>query len=164
MSDLTFSGLALLAQTPPPDSSAGIGWLLVGLGSLALVLNQIDEFVQRRKERPSATEVQQHAAERYATLEGLDAHVLEDKETHQHLEKQIKAVADDVRGFRDEVQKKGDERRKSIEGKLETSHTQLFNLISKRDESTQELAVNVAKLNATFAAWDKNPPWGSHAK
>lgn len=164
MNALTSTGLAFLAQTPPPpDSYAGIGWLVVGLGALALALNQLDEFAQRRKERPSATEVQQHAAERYATLASLDAHVLEDKETHQHLEQQIKAVADGLSGFQSEVQKKGDERRKSIEDKLEASHTQLFTLISKRDESTHELAVNVAKLNATLAAWKEAPPWKNHA-
>lgn len=60
----------------------------------------------------------------FATREELAQHLAEDDAVHLDLRDQIKAVDQDITSFRAEVSKNGDERRKSIEGKVETARTE----------------------------------------
>jgi hypothetical protein len=43
----------------PPTTFASIGWLVVGLASLCVAINQIDDFFERRKPRPGFPPVEQ---------------------------------------------------------------------------------------------------------
>lgn len=114
----------LLAQLPAPDSFSGVGWLIVCVGALALAYNQIDEAIQRRKDKPSAGEVQQQAHANFATKTELDHHIKDDAEKLGALKLQVDAVDQDITSFRAEVAKNGDERRKSIEGKVEEARNE----------------------------------------
>lgn len=151
----------LLAQAMPP--SVEVAGFLGCLFFLAAGSNQVIKLVASLKEKPSATEVKEQAHELFAKNERLDEHIAADVQTHSALQAQIKAVDQDVKIFRQEVQNNGETRRKSIEGKLETSHSQLFTLISKQNETMQSLAIGQAAVNATLAAWKEAPPWKPRA-
>src|ERR1700760_4164348 len=74
----------------PPDSYQAIGWLVVGLASLCVAVNQIDDFFERRNPRPGfppaeqLASTQQALAERVQDLEhaldGIRREMKEDRE------------------------------------------------------------------------------------
>lgn len=54
-----------------PQSFQAVGWTLLSIGAIAVAYNQIDESFKRRKEKPSAQEVQNLSLEKFATIEQL---------------------------------------------------------------------------------------------
>jgi hypothetical protein len=49
-----------------PDSYQAIGWLIVGLASLCVAINQIDDFFERRKAKPGFPPAEQLESSRLA--------------------------------------------------------------------------------------------------
>lgn len=122
MNDL---GNILLAQSlPAPDSYAAIGWLFVVLGCAALSLNQMHEFWQRLKDKPTAGEVQQQSHAAFATKAELDRHAAEDEQEMKRIEDKVDVQGAKLDTFREEVRKNGDTRRQSIEGKVAEARTE----------------------------------------
>src|SRR5258706_12456433 len=55
-----------------PDSYAAIGWLVVGLASLCVAINQIDDFFERRKAKPGFPPVEQLENSQKALAQRVD--------------------------------------------------------------------------------------------
>src|SRR5258706_16420212 len=55
-----------------PDSYAAIGWLVVGLASLCVAINQIDDFFERRKTKPGFPPVEQLENSQKALAQRVD--------------------------------------------------------------------------------------------
>lgn len=149
----------IFADGPPWPASAELAGWLACLGGLLWILNQGMELRASTRDKPSAGEVQEKAHEVFAKKVELDRHIADDDAKMAALRSQVQKVDNDLEEFRGDVQSNGETRRKSIEGKLEASHTQLFALITKQSESLQTLAVNQSAMNATLAAWKDAPPW-----
>jgi hypothetical protein len=103
----------------PPDSYQAIGWLVVGLASLCVAVNQIDDFFERRKPRQGFPPVEQlensqHAlAERVENLEEAISDIR--REMKEDYEAQAKSASIRVAG----LYKRMDEVRSELSANLE---------------------------------------------
>ncbi len=70
---------------PPPNSYEAIGWLVVGLASLCVAVNQIDDFFERRKPRAG-----------FPPVEQLES-------SQQALTKRVENLEDDLSDLRHEL-------------------------------------------------------------
>jgi hypothetical protein len=102
-----------------PTSYQAIGWLVVGLASLCVAVNQIDDFFERRKPRVGFPPVEHALTERVENLEDdlsdLRHEMKEDREA------QLKSASIRAAG----LYKKIDEVRAELSANLETVRQEL---------------------------------------
>ena len=109
----------------PPNTYEGIGWLVVGLASLCVAVNQIDDFFERRKPRQGFPPVEQlenshlALAGRVEKLEGAIAEIR--REMKEDRESQTKSASIRAAG----LYKKIDEVRAELSANLETVRQEL---------------------------------------
>jgi chromosome segregation ATPase len=110
---------------PPPTSYEAIGWLVVGLASLCVAINQIDDFFERRKPRAGFPPVEQLENSQQALTERVEN--LEDAltdlrhEMKEDREAQAKSASIRAAG----LYKKIDEVRAELSANLETVRQEL---------------------------------------
>ena len=110
---------------PTPDSYEAIGWLVVGLASLCVAINQIDDFFERRKPKAGFPPVEQLENSHEALAERVDK--LEEamtdirREMREDREAQAKSASASAAG----IYKKIDEVRAELSANLETVRHEL---------------------------------------
>jgi hypothetical protein len=109
----------------PPDSYAAIGWLVVGLASLCVAINQIDDFFERRKAKPGFPPVEQLENSQNALaqrVDGLEAGLADvRREMKEDREAQARSASARAAG----IYKKVDEVRSELSANLETVRHEL---------------------------------------
>jgi hypothetical protein len=109
----------------PPTSYEAIGWLVVGLASLCVAVNQIDDFFERRKPQLGFPPVEQLENSQLALTGRIEK--LEDaisdirREMKEDREAQLKSASIRVAG----LYRKIDEVRAELSGNLETVRQEL---------------------------------------
>lgn len=92
---------------PLPGSYEAIGWLVVGLASLCVAVNQIDDFFERRKPRAGFPPVEQLENAHIILVQRVDR--LEDalgelrREMKQDRAAQAQAASERVRGIHQRI-------------------------------------------------------------
>ena len=110
---------------PPPTSYEAIGWLVVGLASLCVAINQIDDFFERRKPRAGFPPVEQLENSQRALTDRVEK--LEDalgeirREMKEDRELSAKSASIRAAG----IYKKIDEVRAGLSANLETVRQEL---------------------------------------
>lgn len=109
----------------PPNSYEAIGWLVVGLASLCVAVNQIDDFFERRKPRAGFPPVEQLESSQNALTERV-ANLEDDlsdlrREMKEDRESQAKSASIRAAG----LYKKIDEVRAELSANLETARKEL---------------------------------------
>ena len=95
----------------PPNSYEAIGWLVVGLASLCVAVNQIDDFFERRKPRVGFPPVEQLENSQHALAERVE-----------HLE-------DDISDLRHEMREDREAQSKSASIREYDKNTLRWNLL-----------------------------------
>lgn len=91
----------MLAQLPDPGSFSAIGWLLAGLVALVVGINQIDDFLKRRRGQPANEELKGSAdviVARVAALEREAAEAMTRRRAmHAKIDDAEKRLREEVR-------------------------------------------------------------------
>ena len=105
----------------PPTSYEAIGWLVVGLASLCVAVNQIDDFFERRKPRAGFPPVEQ-------------------------LENSHHALADRVENLEDAISDIRREMKEDREAQTKSASIRIAGLYKKIDEVRAELSSNLESV------------------
>lgn len=90
------------AKLPDPTSYSSIGWLVVCGVALVLGANAVDEFIGRRKDKPSPADVANQSAEAYQP-KGDYASKRDLAEHRQSVENRLNKIDDDISELRKEA-------------------------------------------------------------
>jgi len=115
------------AGLPEPASYTAIGWLVLSLAAIATAANQVDDFWARKKGKPPAGELHVAAA-------GLSQRVTK-------LEENYGTIASELASTRIELMADNDERRHSIEQKIDA-------LRAETKADLREFGAKIDGLNA----------------
>jgi chromosome segregation ATPase len=111
----------------PPTTYESIGWLVVGLASLCVAINQIDDFFERRKPRLGSPPVEQLENSQLALTERVE-----------HLEDDLSDLRHEMKQDREALLKSGSIRAAGIYKKIDEVRTELSaNLETVRQELTE---------------------------
>lgn len=114
------------AKLPEPGSPVSVGWLVLSAAALIAAANQFDDFLQRRKSKPPAGELQLTAA-------GLQERV-------KSLEDNYEAISSELASTRAALIEDSDERRRAIYSKIDELRLETKqDLTVLRTEMTAEL-------------------------
>ena len=102
----------------PPNSYEAIGWLVVGLASLCVAVNQIDDFFERRKPRVGFPPVEQ-------------------------LENSQNALTERVADLEDDLSDLRREMKEDRESQAKSASIRAAGLYKKIDEVRAELSANI---------------------
>jgi hypothetical protein len=111
----------------PPNSYEAIGWLVVGLASLCVAVNQIDDFFERRKPRVGFPPVEQ-------------------------LENSQNALTERVENLEDDLSDLRYEMKEDREAQLKSASIRAAGLYKKIDEVRAELSANLETVRQELAA------------
>lgn len=75
----------IFAEATTDFPVAGIGWLVVGIAACCAAINQVDDFFQRRKDKPGEPSNEILGNRVAAVEEGLATHKLEDAKIHSEI-------------------------------------------------------------------------------
>jgi len=111
----------------PPTSFQAIGWLVVGLASLCVAINQIDDFFERRKPRAGFPPVEQLENSQNALSNRVD-----------HLDDDISDLRHEIKEDRETAVRSASIRAAGIYRKIDEVRAELSaNLENVRQELTQ---------------------------
>lgn len=116
-----------------PTSYEAIGWLVVGLASLCVAINQIDDFFERRKPRPGFPPVEQLENSQHALTDRVE-----------HLE-------DDISDLRHEM-------KEDRETQTKSASIRAAGIYKKIDEVRAELSANLETVRQELAANQRSLP------
>lgn len=117
-------------QLPDPNSFASIGWLLVGLGALALLLNQGADFLNRFR----AKEPTPPLHEQYATKDELDEVKRQVGELDEKIDSQFEKLRNERRVSVAELHK----RIEGVSGGMHERVTELLKSFSELKGTVQQ--------------------------
>lgn len=103
---------------PPPNSYEAIGWLIVGLASVCVAINQIDDFFERKKPRVG-----------FPPVEQLDS-------SQQALARRVERLEQDIAAIRREM-------KEDRESQARAASVRTAGLYRKIDEVRAELSANI---------------------
>ena len=109
----------------PPDSYAAIGWLVVGLASLCVAINQIDDFFERRKAKPGFPPVEQLENSQKALAQRVDGLEAGLADARREMKEDREALARSASARAAGIYKKVDEVRSELSANLETVRHEL---------------------------------------
>ncbi len=109
----------------PPDSYAAIGWLVVGLASLCVAINQIDDFFERRKAKPGFPPVEQLENSQNALAQRVDGLEAGLADARREMKEDREALARSASARAAGIYKKVDEVRSELSANLETVRHEL---------------------------------------
>ncbi len=118
---------------PAPTSYEAIGWLVVGLASLCVAINQIDDFFERRKPRPGFPPVEQ--------LEN----------SQQALTERVENLEEDISDLRREM-------KEDREAQARSASIRTAGLYKKIDEVRGELSANLENVRQELANNQRSLP------
>jgi hypothetical protein len=127
---------------PPPNSYEAIGWLIVGLASLCVAINQIDDFFERKKPRAGFPPVEQLENSQQAL-----AHRVE------KLENEIAAIRREMKDDRESQTRSASIRAAGLYKKIDDVRAELSANI---ETVRQELTENQSSLPNEIVALLKN--------
>ena len=138
--------MMLLAQIlPDPTAMSSIGWVFLCLAAIAAGSNQIDDLVQRRKEKPSARDVEQKSLDSfqakgdYASVSRLEA-------VATGLKKDIQSVDSDLQKFKNVIIEHGEERKNHIVGHVESVRKELSEDIKSLNLRLDDLPTKILTM------------------
>jgi len=108
-----------------PDSYAAIGWLVVGLASLCVAINQIDDFFERRKVKPGFPPVEQLENSQNALAQRVDGLEAGLADVRREMKEDREALARSASARAAGIYKKVDEVRSEFSANLETVRHEL---------------------------------------
>lgn len=117
----------------PPTSYQAIGWLVVGLASLCVAINQIDDFFERRKPRPG-----------FPPVERLENSQIALSDRVEHLE-------DDISDLRHEM-------KEDREAQARSASIRAAGIYKKIDEVRAELSANLETVRQELTENQRSLP------
>ena len=117
----------------PPDSYQAIGWLVVGLASLCVAINQIDDFFERRKPRAGFPPVEQ-------------------------LENSQLALTERVANLEDDISDLRHEMKEDREAQARSASIRTAGLYKKIDEVRTELSANLESARQELTESQRSLP------
>jgi|GEM_PF-3954940 len=121
------------AVIPYPGSYESIGWLVVGLASLCVAINQIDDFFERRKPKVG-----------FPPVEQLES-------SHEALARRVEKLEESL----------GEIRREMKEDRLqqhESATVRAAGIYRKIEDVRSELTMNLEKVRAELSANQRSLP------
>ncbi len=110
---------------PTPDSYQAIGWLVVGLASLCVAINQIDDFFERRKPKAGFPPVEQLENSQEALSQRVDKLEEAMADIRREMKEDREAEAKSASARTAGIYRKIDEVRAELSANLETVRHEL---------------------------------------
>jgi hypothetical protein len=108
-----------------PTSYEAIGWLVVGLSSLSVAINQIDDFFERRKPREGFPPVEQLDNSQHLLSARVDRLEAEMGELRREMKADRETLNESVSARAEGVYRKIDEVRAELSANLERTRQEL---------------------------------------